>query len=68
MRLAGLSHAGALKRKKANVKPNEALAKKKPRAIISTGATGVATHLIDAAIIERFVFEDPLFGSCSIKN
>lgn len=50
------------------MKLNEALGKKKPRAMISTGDQGVALHLFDAAIFERLLFENPFFEARSMKH
>ncbi len=50
-----------------SIKTNEALSKQKPRAIISTGDTGVARHVIDAGLLEAVIFENPLFERRSIN-
>ena len=52
----------------ANVKPNEAPGKAKPRLILSTGDVGCATHVFDAGALEHLVFSDPLFEERSIKH
>ncbi|OLP74603.1 hypothetical protein AK812_SmicGene45810 [Symbiodinium microadriaticum] len=64
---AGLRDPFPMKRE-ANVKPNEALGKAKPRLIISTGDVGAVTHLFDAGAVEHLVFSDPLFEGRSIKH
>ena len=50
------------------MKPNEALSKEKPRAIISAGDDGVVCHIFDAGILEHVLFENPVFEQRSIKH
>ena len=67
LRRAGVDNARELKRD-LNVKPNEALSKEKARAIISAGDDGVVRHLFDAGILERVLFENPVYEQRSIKH
>ena len=64
---AGDDNARELKRD-LNVKPNEALSKEKARAIISSGDDGVVRHLFDAGLLEKVLFENPVFEKRSIKH
>ncbi|CAE7682915.1 unnamed protein product [Symbiodinium microadriaticum] len=52
MRAAGLDMPKELKRK-AHVKPNEALSKEKPRMIITSGDEGVVRHILDSGLFEQ---------------
>jgi len=67
LREAGLDVERELKRD-LNVKPNEALAKQKPRAIISSKDEGVVRHIFDAGVLEHVLFENPAFEFRSIKH
>ncbi|CAE7853361.1 unnamed protein product, partial [Symbiodinium necroappetens] len=60
MRAAGLDMPKELKRK-AHVKPNEALSKEKPRMIITSGDEGVVRHILDSGLLEHALFNNPLF-------
>ena len=67
LRAAGLDVERELKRD-FNVKPNEALSKVKPRGIISAGDNGVVRHVFDAGVLERIVFENPVYENRSMKH
>lgn len=56
------------KASKANVKPNEALTKKKPRLIISDGDRGVSIQLAGPGILEGCVFSQDEFKTRSVKG
>ena len=67
LRKAGVDTERELRRD-LNVKPNEALSKVKPRAIISAKDDGVIRHVFDARILEHVLFENPVFEGRSIKH
>ena len=50
------------------MKPNEALGKQKPRAILSGGDNAVIVHLFDAGVLEDLMFNMPFFERRSIKH
>ena len=66
LREAGLDTERELKRE-LNIKPNEALSKQKPRAIISSKDKGVVRHIFDAGVLEYVLFENPAFEFRSIN-
>lgn len=68
LREAGIAVGEELPKRSFAVKPNEALAKRKPRGIISAGDRGVLIHIFDCATFERLIFHSPLFESRSIKH
>ena len=67
LRNAGLNADRQLK-KAGNVKPNEALGKKKPRLILSGGDQSVVAHIFDAGVLEDLMFNMKFFESRSINH
>ena len=68
LRKAGIATTDTLPPRSFAVKPKEALGKKKPRGIISTGDAGVVLHIFDAATFEKILFHNRLFEARSIKH
>ena len=67
MRLAGVDAPRELRRE-LRVKPNEALSKEKPRAIITSKDAGVVRHILDSGLLEHVLFNNPLFEQRSLKH
>ncbi|CAE7831081.1 unnamed protein product [Symbiodinium sp. CCMP2592] len=55
-------------KRKAHVKPNEALSQEKPRMIITSGDEGVVRHILDSGLLEHALFNNPLFEQRSLKH